>query len=447
MENINVTINRETRMVNLSKVTLGNDGENLQENLVFSFSDEFVDGTARLEMTMPDDTSSYVMLSKVDSTYQIPVRSIMTEEGKISMQLVITEGTNEEDIPVFKSNVFSLKVRKSINAEIEEPEGYAQWIDIANAKLNQIDTKLDDIQDKLDEVEESLVETNNLNIDVNKVGKTATIDLTKKDGTTKSIQIKDGVNLQFIWQGTSLGIKTDDMQEYTYVNLQGVQGIPGPQGEPFRIKKTYNSVSEMNADFNNMNFGDYVMIASTVEIEDNAKLYTRGENQWIFITDFSGATGIRGETGLTPNIQIGTVSSGNEPSVTRTGTNENPILNFVLQPGPQGQQGIQGNTGPTGNGISSIVKTGTSGLVDTYTITYTDGTTSTFEVTNSNLESIVIALGLNNDDYSSTSTYNKDDLVVYNHMVYKSLVADNTGHLPTDTDYWKLIPILTSEEE
>lgn len=35
-----------------------------------------------------------------------------------------------------------------------------------------------------------------------------------------------------------------------------------------------------------------------------------------------------------------------------------------------------------GRGISSIQKTATSGLVDTYTITYTDGTTSTFNVTN-----------------------------------------------------------------
>lgn len=33
-------------------------------------------------------------------------------------------------------------------------------------------------------------------------------------------------------------------------------------------------------------------------------------------------------------------------------------------------------------GIVSIAKTGTSGYVDTYTITYTDGTTSTFTVTN-----------------------------------------------------------------
>lgn len=53
--------------------------------------------------------------------------------------------------------------------------------------------------------------------------------------------------------------------------------------------------------------------------------------------------------------------------------------------GPQGDTGATGATGPkgdTGNGISSITKTGSSGLVDTYTITFTDGTSTTFNVTN-----------------------------------------------------------------
>lgn len=50
--------------------------------------------------------------------------------------------------------------------------------------------------------------------------------------------------------------------------------------------------------------------------------------------------------------------------------------------GPQGATGATGADGADGNGIVSITKTGTSGLVDTYTITYTDGTTSTFTVTN-----------------------------------------------------------------
>lgn len=45
--------------------------------------------------------------------------------------------------------------------------------------------------------------------------------------------------------------------------------------------------------------------------------------------------------------------------------------------------------GKDGNNISNITKTGTSGLVDTYTVTLTDGSTTNFTVTNGNgIESI-----------------------------------------------------------
>lgn len=43
---------------------------------------------------------------------------------------------------------------------------------------------------------------------------------------------------------------------------------------------------------------------------------------------------------------------------------------------------FKGDPGPTGNGIESIEHTSTSGLVDTYTITFTDKSTTTFNVTN-----------------------------------------------------------------
>ncbi len=47
--------------------------------------------------------------------------------------------------------------------------------------------------------------------------------------------------------------------------------------------------------------------------------------------------------------------------------------------GDKGQDGVDGTNG---RGITNIQKTSTSGLVDTYTISYTDNTTSTFDVTN-----------------------------------------------------------------
>ena len=171
MEDIRIVINRSSRLIkSISKRILGNDGENLQENFVFSFEDEFVNGQARLEIST-NDAVSYMILTKVDETYQLPVKSVMTQEGKISMQLVITEGVSEDSIPIFKSNVFYLKVNKSINAEMEQPEGYTQWIDIANIKLNQMD---------------------NFNINVSKLGDTATIEITNRLGETTSASIKDG---------------------------------------------------------------------------------------------------------------------------------------------------------------------------------------------------------------------------------------------------------------
>ena len=56
----------------------------------------------------------------------------------------------------------------------------------------------------------------------------------------------------------------------------------------------------------------------------------------------------------------------------------NPVANWLLKKAID--EG--GGGGGSGRGIVSITKTSTSGLVDTYTILYTDDTTSTFTVTN-----------------------------------------------------------------
>lgn len=67
------------------------------------------------------------------------------------------------------------------------------------------------------------------------------------------------------------------------------------------------------------------------------------------------------------------IAEGSTPYVTNTGTDTDPVFHLFLPRSPKGD---------TGNGIANIAKTGTQGLVDTYTITMTDGTTYTFTVTN-----------------------------------------------------------------
>lgn len=55
---------------------------------------------------------------------------------------------------------------------------------------------------------------------------------------------------------------------------------------------------------------------------------------------------------------------------------------LLKQIAEQGISGGGGGSGTPGRGIQKIEKTNTEGLVDTYTITYTDTTTSTFTITN-----------------------------------------------------------------
>lgn len=190
----------------------------------------------------------------------------------------------------------------------------------------------------------------------------------------------------------------------TYWSVVASKGDKGDTGKPFVIEKTYQTIEAMVADYDNMNVNDYVMISGNIEEQENATLWTKTETQvspykWVYLADFSGASGI---TGATPNIQIGNVTEGNEPAVTRRAgsTNENPILDFVLK------TGAKGDTGATGNGIASVAKTGTSGLTDTYTITYTNTNTSTFDVKNGKGITNIAKTGTSGLVDTYTITYN-----------------------------------------
>lgn len=357
--------------VNFCEFEFTNDYNGLVKKAVFD------NGTNKIEMAIVGDICSVPYEVLQDKEFKLRVYAYEVIDDKLRLRYSPTptnvylrpgsyEGESGEEITPSQFEQYSQALENGL-AEL-------------NNKLIDIDENIAEVQEAIDNIHEATKEVENLDLDVSdKVDGKVNVKLTRKDATTKTVTVEDGISLQFKWDGTSLGIKTEDEQDFHYVNLQGVQGEVGPQGEAFKIKKTYPSVQAMQDDFNNMEFGDYVMITSTVEEEDNAKLYNRGEEEWIFISDFSGAIGIQGPIGNTPNIQIGTVTSGATPSVTRSGSNEEPILNFVLQKGDKGDTGSKGDTG---NGIASIERTGRDGLVDTYTITYTNGNKTTFEITN-----------------------------------------------------------------
>ena len=82
-----------------------------------------------------------------------------------------------------------------------------------------------------------------------------------------------------------------------------------------------------------------------------------------------GIQGEKGDDGRTPTI---TISEDGYWVI-------DGVKSTVLAKGEKGEEGQKGKDGVS---IQNIEKTSTSGSVDTYTITYSDGSTSTFKVTN-----------------------------------------------------------------
>lgn len=91
-------------------------------------------------------------------------------------------------------------------------------------------------------------------------------------------------------------------------------------------------------------------------------------NWYVWDTDTSSFVDSGIDASITVQIaDVTMLNYGTAPYITNTGTNTDPIFHLFI---------------PRAAGITSIAKTGTSGLVDTYTVTFQDGNTATFTVTN-----------------------------------------------------------------
>ena len=121
MDKIFIKVNKKTGMVFLDNTIIGRDMENLQQELIFTFEDEFVNGSARLEYKVGKN-KYHIPMTKEEESYTIPIKNVITKVGKILMQLVIVQVAENEEIPVFKSNVFEMYCGKSINANEEAPD-------------------------------------------------------------------------------------------------------------------------------------------------------------------------------------------------------------------------------------------------------------------------------------------------------------------------------------
>nr|DAU59979.1 MAG TPA: hypothetical protein [Caudoviricetes sp.] len=93
--------------------------------------------------------------------------------------------------------------------------------------------------------------------------------------------------------------------------------------------------------------------------------------------------------------------------------------------------------GKNGRGITSIKKTGTTGSVDTYTITYTDSTTSTFTINNSDsisLQRQIVPSAAVESSATASQAYAAGDYVVVNGFLRRVKAAIAKGNTIGDSN-------------
>ena len=170
------------------------------------------------------------------------------------------------------------------------------------------------------------------------------------------------------------------------------------KGDGFSIKMTFASISEMEAYDNSsvvLELGDFVLISSDVEDEDNSKLYvvtsvTSSKITFGFLTDMSGA---RGFTGHTPQLSVGTITTGAagtlaNVSLTENGTDTdgNPkyLINFVIPKGDKGDKGDKGEAPKIQDGTWWLYNNSTGLYENTGVVVSSD-----YELTKTKVENVL----------------------------------------------------------
>lgn len=173
-----------------------------------------------------------------------------------------------------------------------------------------------------------------------------------KDGDTPYIKEVNGVKYWHVGDNNLWVQPTGE---------KGDKGDKGDTGKGFSISCIYNSVAEMNASAatDGYSVGDFVLVTSDVEDEDNAKLYVKDTaRSYKFLTDMSGATGIQGKDGVSV---VGVSPAGNKTVDGRKvdtynvyDSNGNVVGTLDVPNGIDGKDGKDGKDGEDGTSVEII---------------------------------------------------------------------------------------------
>ena len=160
----------------------------------------------------------------------------------------------------------------------------------------------------------------------------------------------------------------------------------GIDGQIFNVKGVVANTSALPA-ASAANSGNAYLVGTATPYLLYACVLSGGAYTWLNLGSISGVKGDKGDTGTSITSLTGNVvnkGQGKRAFVLDVGLSNGTSKTFEYDI-VDGTNGTNGTDGADGRGIVSIERTagtGAAGTTDTYTITYTDKTTSTFSVYN-----------------------------------------------------------------
>ena len=154
--------------------------------------------------------------------------------------------------------------------------------------------------------------------------------------------------------------------------------------------------------------------------DDYTLTFTMADDTEVTTTSVRGATGAKGDKGTDGRAitSVAKISTSGLVDTYKISFSDNTSTNFTVT---------------NGSSIKSIAKTATNGLTDTYTVTLTDGTTSTFNVKNGNgIASITLQSGTHAAGTTDTYKITFDNGEFTTFSVYNGM--NGTGSVVTVND-------------
>lgn len=210
--------------------------------------------------------------------------------------------------------------------------------------------------------------------------------------TGENITLADGRGISTI-ERTSGDGSAGSLDTYTITYTDNTTSTfsvrNGIDGQIFNVKGVVANTSALPA-ASAANSGNAYLVGTATPYLLYACVLSGGAYTWLNLGSISGVKGDKGDTGTSITSLTGNAvnkGQGKRAFVLDVGLSNDTSKTFEydIVDGTNGTNGTNGTDGADGRGIVSIARTagtGAAGTTDTYTITYTDKTTSTFSVYN-----------------------------------------------------------------